>query len=141
MTDETVRGEPVRIGVFGRPRPMPRRLLPAIAGLAVILLALPVFLVAGWPLTGWALGLVLFLAAQGIALLLQRLRLGAGNVAASGVVGFGMMFRSIVVMIVALAVAAGDASVGLAAALVYAIAYSMELGLGVLAYYAGEPRA
>jgi hypothetical protein len=141
VSDETVQGEPVKIGFLGRPRPLPQRLLPALAGGVVVLLALPVFLVAGWPLAGWALGLVLFVAAQALGVLLQRMKLGAGNVASSGVVGFGMMFRSIAVMIVAVAVAAGDAAVGLSAAVVYALAYSLELGLGVLAYYSGEPRA
>ena len=32
------------------PRPIPGRLAPALAGSAVILLALPVFAIAGWPL-------------------------------------------------------------------------------------------
>ena len=47
-------GEAEDIGFVGRlastPRPIPGRLAPAIAGTAVILLALPVFAVAGWPL-------------------------------------------------------------------------------------------
>ena len=42
----------------------------------VIALALPVFLVAGWPLAGWALAAVLWLAGQALALLLARLRSG-----------------------------------------------------------------
>jgi hypothetical protein len=141
VSDDTVQGEPIKIGVLGRPRPMPSRFLPAVGGAAIVLLALPIFLVAGWPITGWALGAVLFAASQGIALLLQRFTVGAANVTSSGVVGFGMMFRSIAVMVVALAVAAGDASVGLAAALVYAAAYSFELGLSVLSYYSAAPRA
>ena len=40
-------------GMFATPRPVPGRLVPALAGSAVILLALPVFVVAGWPLDGW----------------------------------------------------------------------------------------
>ena len=50
--------------VFETPRPVPSRLAPVLAGAAVIVLALPVFLVAGWPLAGWALGAMLWLAAQ-----------------------------------------------------------------------------
>lgn len=141
MSDAVRSGEDVRIGLLGKPRPLPRRALPALGGLAVCLLALPVFLVAGWPLAGWALGLVLFAASQALGFLLGHLRVGAGNLASSGVVGFGMMFRSIAVMVVALAVALGDPAVGLAAALVYALAYSLELGLSVVSYFASEPRA
>ena len=40
--------------MFATPRPVPGRLVPALAGAAVIALALPVFLVAGWPLDGCA---------------------------------------------------------------------------------------
>ena len=35
-------------GVFSTPRPMPDQRLPFLAGAAVIALALPVFLAAGW---------------------------------------------------------------------------------------------
>ena len=42
------------------PRAEPGHLLPAIAGGTVLLLALPVFLIAGWPIKGWALATVLY---------------------------------------------------------------------------------
>ena len=42
------------------PRTAPPTLLPAIAGVFVIMLALPVFLIAGWRVSGWALGAVLW---------------------------------------------------------------------------------
>jgi hypothetical protein len=109
--------------VFQTPRPVPSRLLPALAGALVIGFALPVFLAAGWPLAGWALGAVLWLAAQAVSLLLTRLRPGAGNLAASGVVGISMMFRALAV----------------AAAVVYALAYTLELALSLLSYFGSEP--
>jgi hypothetical protein len=140
VSEETAGGEEIRVGILGRPRPMPRRLLPALGGSIVILLALPVFLVAHWPLAGWALGIVLYLAGQALGLLLTRLRVGVDSVASSGVVGFAMMFRSIAVMVVAIAVAAGNARVGIAAAVLYALAYTMELGLSVVLYFSGAPR-
>ena len=125
--------------VFSTPRPMPSRLLPAAAGALVIALALPVFLAAGWPLAGWALGSVLWLAGQGLSLLLARMKPGASNVAASGVVGISMMFRAIAVGVVVIAVAASDAELAIAAALVYALAYTLELALSLLAYFGSEP--
>src|SRR5215471_2776484 len=42
------------------PHPVPNRLVPALAGTAVIVLALPVFALVGWPLGAWGLGAVLW---------------------------------------------------------------------------------
>jgi hypothetical protein len=124
--------------VWATPRPIPSRLVPIAAGAAVIALALPVFAVAGWPLRGWALGAILWLGAQAIGLLLSRLSLGADNLAASGVRGVGMMFRPVAVMVVVIAVAASNPEVGVSAGLLYALAYSLELGLSLLTYF-GSP--
>ncbi len=124
--------------LVSRPRPTPRRTLPLLAGAGVVALGLPVFALAGWPLAGWALAAVLWLAAQALGLLLARLPLGADNLAASGVVGIGMMFRAVAVMFVLIAVAASDARLGLSAALLYALAYTVELALSLLTYFGQE---
>ena len=118
---------------------MPGRLLPLLAGALVVALALPVFAVTGWRLAGWALGAVLWAASQALALLLARVRLGAGNLAASGVVGIGMTFRAVAVMVVLIAVAASDAALALAGALVYGLAYTLELAVSLAAYFGSEP--
>jgi hypothetical protein len=118
---------------------MPPRVLPVAAGGAVIALALPVFVLAGWPFEGWALAAVLWAAAQALALLLARVRLGADSLAASGVVGIGMTFRAIAVMVVVIAVAAMDAELGLAAGLVYALAYTLELAVSLVLYFGSSP--
>ena len=55
--------------------------------------------------------------------------------AASGVRGVGMMFRPVAVMVVVIVVAASNPEVGLAAGAVYALAYTLELGLSLLAYF------
>jgi hypothetical protein len=117
---------------------MPGRLLPVLGGAAVVVLALPVFAIAGWPLEGWALGAVLWAAAQALGLLLTRLRVGAANLAASGVMGIGMTFRAVAVMVVIIAVAASDARLALAAAAVYGLAYTLELALSLATYF-GTP--
>jgi hypothetical protein len=124
-------------GAWTQPRRPPDTLLPAIAGTVVVALALPVFLLNGWRIQGWALGAVLWLGSQGFGLLLHRLRTKTGNLAAAGVAAFGMMFRAIAVMVVAFAAAASDTWLGVAAALVYALAYTAELGLSLVAYYTG----
>lgn len=120
------------------PRPVPSRLAPAIAGSAVIVLALPVFVVAGWPLAGWLLAAVLWLAGQTLALVLTRLPLDTGNLAAAGMRGIGTSFRAIAVGIPLVAVTIADQSVGIAAALLYAVAYTLELGVGLLSYFGAE---
>ena len=68
--------------------------LPALAGSAVILLALPVFAIAGWSLRGWALAAVLWIAGQLLTLLLTRVRNDPDNVAGQAVVGIGTSFQS-----------------------------------------------
>jgi hypothetical protein len=123
-------------GAWTNPRRPPDAVLPAVAGSAVVVLALPVFLLTGWRIHGWALGAVLWFGAQGFGLLLHRLRT-RGNLAAAGLAAFGMMFRAIAVMVVVLAAAISDAWLGIAAALVYALAYTAELGLSLVSYYTG----
>ena len=122
------------------PRPVPGRLAPMLAGSGLILLALPVFAIAGWPLRGWALAAVLWIAAQALAFLLTRLPLDAGNLAASGVRGIGMSFRAFVVGIPLVAVTAADSSIGLAAALLYALAYTLELAVSLITFFGAEPK-
>ena len=120
------------------PRPVPGRLLPLVTGGALILLALPIFLIAGWRVSGWGLGAVLWAGSEGLGYLLARFRMGASNLAGSGVVAFGMMFRAIAVMVVVVAVAVSDARLALSAALVYALAYTFELGVSIVSYFGGD---
>jgi hypothetical protein len=125
-------------GSITSPRPAPNVLVPALGGAAVIAAALPVYLVAGWRLGGWLLAAVLWLASQAFGYLLLRLRT-RGDLAAAGVAGVGMMTRAIVVMLVAFAVAVSDPWLGLAAALTYAFAYTVELLLSLVSYFGNEP--
>jgi hypothetical protein len=129
----------MRQGVWSTPRPVPGRLLPVAAGAAVVALALPVFLAAGWPLSGWVLAAALWVAGQALGLLLARLQPGADNLAASGVVGIGRIFRVAAVGVVLAVVASSDGETALAAALVYALAYTLELALSLTAYFTSEP--
>ncbi len=129
----------MRAGTFSTPRALPSRLLPVSAGALVIAVALPVFAAAGWPLSAWVLGAVLWLGAQALGLLLGRLGTGADNLASSGVVGIGMTFRGVAVGVVLLAVAASDGTIALAAGILYALAYTLELALSLVTYFGQEP--
>ena len=119
------------------PRTAPPALLPAIAGSIVVLVALPIFLIAGWRVSGWGIGAVLWFGSEAFGAVLTRLRTRTGNLAAAGVAAFGMFFRAIAVMAVVFAVAVSDKWLGLAAALTYAAGYSAALGLQLVAYYTG----
>jgi hypothetical protein len=111
------------------------------AGALVIAVALPLFLVTGWPLSGWAAAALLWAGAQALGALLSRLKPSSDNVAASGVLAFGMMFRLLLILAVLLALTVSNRDAGLAAALLYGAAYTAELALSLLGYYAQEPRA
>ena len=119
------------------PRVAPPTLLPVVAGAIVLGISLPLFLLAGWPVKGWAIGAVLWVGSEALGAVLTRLRARTGNLAAAGVAGFLMLFRAIAVMVVVFAVVVSDKWVGLAAALTYAAAYSAAFGLQLVAYYTG----
>jgi hypothetical protein len=113
------------------PRPEPGHLLPALAGGVVLLVALPIFLVADWPIGGWALAAVLYVAVHVLDLILVRLGNG-GKV-------FGVLFKALGLLVILVAVAASDKNLAIAAVLTYALAYTCEFGLSLAAYYGKEP--
>jgi hypothetical protein len=125
-------------GAFATPRPVPGRRIPAAAGTAVVVLALPVFLVAGWPVAAWAIAATLWIVFQLIGVLLERLSLGMDSLASAGVVAFGRLTRAAGLMGILIAVAVSDSDLGLPAAVVYALAFTVEFALSLLAYYGSE---
>jgi hypothetical protein len=125
-------------GLLSTPRPVPGRRAPALAGAGVVVLALPVFLVADFSLAGWALAAVLWAAGEALSLWLGRLPTGADHLGTSGLVALAHSFRGIGVMVVLVAVTIGDRDVGIAALAVYALAYSLSLGVSLVEYFGGE---
>jgi len=104
----------------------------------LIAVALPVYVVADWPLGGWALAATLWIAGEVLALALGRLPLGLDNLAASGMRAIGMTFRVIGVMVVLIAVTVADKRLGVAAALLYIAAYTVELLTSLVSYFGGS---
>jgi hypothetical protein len=127
-------------GALLTPRPLPERRAPVLLGGAVVALALPLFVVAGWPVQGWALGAVLWAASQALGVLFARVGVGEPTLRGSGLVAFGMMGRGMLLGVALLAVAATDSTLALAGALVYAAAYSIELGASLALYFSGEAK-
>jgi hypothetical protein len=127
-------------GIFSTPRPLPSRIGPAVAGGTIVVLALPIFAIAGWPLQGWALAAVLWVASEIFALVLARLPSSADNLAAAGMRGIGTTSRGLLVGVVLVIVTVSNETVGLSAAILYAIAFTAELGVGLATYFGGEKR-
>ena len=126
--------------MFSTPRPLPSRLAPTLAGGTIIALALPIFAVAGWPLQGWALAAVLWVASEIFALVLTRLPDNPDNLAAAGMRGIGTTSRALLVGIVLVIVTVSNETVGLSAAILYAIAFTAELGVGLATYFGAETK-
>lgn len=101
-------------------------------------LALPIFLVAGFPLGGWVLAAVLWAAGEALGLWLARLPIGADHLGFSGLVALAHSFRGIGVMVVLVAVTVADRGVGIAAVAVYVLAFSLSLGVSLVEYFGGE---
>jgi hypothetical protein len=120
---------------------MPSRRLPIAAGAIALALMLPVFALAGWSIRGWGLGAVLWAGSQVLGLVLDRAGIGEPTLRGSGVVAFGMMARGILIVLVAIVVATQDPNLAVAAIVVYALAYTLELALSLALYFSGEPRA
>lgn len=119
-------------------RPAPGQLVPAFAGSAVIVLALPLFVIAGWRIAGWALAAWLWGTVKLVQLLLTRWRSRISSLAAAGVQVFGMFFRAIGVLVVLIAVAVSDSRLALAAAVLYGLAYTVELGVSLVEYFGAK---
>jgi hypothetical protein len=127
----------MRGGILTTPRPVPGRFIPVAGGAVVLLIALPIFIIAGWRVSGWALGAVLWAGIQALNFLVARMRSRTSSLAAAGVQGFTLFFKAIALVVVLAAVAATDAHLAVAAALTYALAYTFELGLSLVAYFGG----
>jgi hypothetical protein len=123
------------------PHEVPRSHAPAIVGSIVVVAALPIFLVAGLPIEGWAIAAVLWIAGQAVALVLQRMPIGMANLASSGAVALGRMVRTITAMVVLLFVVVTNQKVGLSAVAVYALAFTVEFATSLVTYYGGEAGA
>ena len=126
-------------GLLSTPRPMPSRVIPVAAAGLVLVFALPVFLLLDLPVAGWALAALLWAGSQALSLLLTRLRPETGNLAPAPVLALGMTFRALVTMLVLVAATVSDTELGLSAALLYALVYTLELGIGLVSYFGGSP--
>jgi hypothetical protein len=124
-------------GVFSTPRPVPNKRIPTITGAVVVALALPIVLIGGFSVKGWALAAVLWVAAELLGIWLARLPTGADHLRMSGLVALTMAWRSIAVMVVLLIVTTANKPVGVCAVVIYALAYTTSLAVSLVEYFNG----
>jgi hypothetical protein len=82
---------------------------------------------------------VLWAGTRGLSILVGRMRPEKGETAASGLHAFELFFKATAVLVVLVALAASDSDLALSATLVFALAYTVELGLSLASYF-GAPR-
>jgi hypothetical protein len=124
-------------GVLSTPRPVPNRRIPAITGAIVVALALPIVLIGGWSVKGWALAAVLWVGAELLGIWLARLPTGADHLRMSGLVALTMAWRGIAVMVVLLIVTAANKPIGVCAVVIYVLAYTLSLAVSLIEYFNG----
>ena len=96
-------------------------------GLAVAIVALPIFLAAGWSVGGWAVGVGFFLANKLAALAIDRIARGKGEVTAVGLTGMGLISRAWITFGALFVVAKlWDREIGLAAAVVFLVCFTVD---------------
>jgi hypothetical protein len=127
-------------GVFATPRSVPESRVPTLAGTLVVVVALPVFLAAGWRFEAWAIAAGLWAVYLVTGALLRRVPLGSDNLAAAGLVALGRMTRAVVLVGILIAVAVKSSGLGLPAAVVYGLAFTVEFAVSLVAYFGGEAK-
>jgi hypothetical protein len=104
--------------------------------LALLVLALPAFLIAGWPLLGYAVAAAAWLAQRGIQLLaarrVRRSIASGDRRAAFGIMGATTLGRVWLIALAVLIVGLVEREAGLAAALLSAALFTLYFGSQVL---------
>jgi hypothetical protein len=113
------------------------------ADLALLAVALPIFIVAGWPLLGYAVAGGAWLAARAIGLVAERRvasdLAGGERRHAVGVMAMATLGRVWLLTLAVLIVGLAQREAGLAAALLALALFSLHFGARGLARLFGEP--
>ena len=109
--------------------------------LVLLVLALPVFLFGGWGYDAWFLAAALWIAQFAVQWSLGRFVIGLPRTVAMGVAGVGMLARAWGVMIALLvSVRVGGEDVAVPAAILFAILYTVDIGVRGLLYAQSQRR-
>jgi hypothetical protein len=98
--------------------------------LLVLALALPLFLIAGWPPIGWAVVTVVWVAQRWIVATVKRRAIATGDrLTVVRAISWSMMIRLALVTASVVVVGIVDRDAGLPAALLAAVLFSIALGV------------
>jgi hypothetical protein len=126
-------------GLFSVRRSEPDHLLPAAGGTVVLALLLPVVVLVGWSIAGWALAALLWLGLHVLDLFVVRARSKPGSSpVSSGIQAFALLFKLIALLVVLFAALAANRDLALTTALTYGLAYTFELGLSLATYFGAQ---
>lgn len=106
-----------------------------------MIVALPVVLIGGFSIAGWAIAAVLWAGGEALGFWLARVPTGVDRLRQSALVALAMSFRGIGVMVALLAITVADRRLGLVAVVVYALAYTLSLAVSLVEYFLGEARS
>ena len=108
--------------------PRPLTAIASSIGIIVAVLTLPFVLLAGGPLNGWVLGVVLWVANWSVQLFTGKLVMNTSPTAAVGLSGLSFISRAWLVAIVLFVIALNyDEQIGLTAAAVFLVAFTCDL--------------
>ncbi|MFQ5426364.1 MAG: hypothetical protein ACE5EV_04720 [Gaiellales bacterium] len=116
-----------------RPRAVHDRRLPVLLSGSIVLLLFPVVFFTSLPTAGWLAGAGLWAVSQLVGGLLA-LVFGRTSLA-SGAVAVGLSTRGVLIAFALAGLAAIDPSLGLAALIVYATSYGVELTFTLALYF------
>ena len=114
--------------LFSTPRPEPNHVMPALGSGLIILLALPVFLLAGWPMLGYAAAAVAWIVQRVINDALARRAAASDDpktvvgLTAGSMIGRGWLVA--LTIFGAYLIAGSDDAVGLAAAVLVVVLFT-----------------
>lgn len=105
----------------------------------MLVLALPFFLIADWPIVAWALAAALWAGVEALNLIAARFSSRQASLRAAGLAGFLRMFRLFVIALVLAVVVKANRDLVLPLIAVFALAYTFELGVSLVSYFGNEP--
>ncbi|MFN8122055.1 MAG: hypothetical protein U0237_06450 [Thermoleophilia bacterium] len=115
-------------GVYPSPKEGALPFMAAVLGTVIAVIALPIVLLAAGPLSGWLLGIGLWLGNWSLSLFTSKVSLSTSPTAAVGVAGISLMARAwitaIILFVIALRV---SEDMAITAAFVFLAAFTFDL--------------
>jgi hypothetical protein len=100
----------------------------------VALLAVPVFLIAGWPLEGWFWATALWAVNRYLQSVIERRAARMGALRGVGVLGASMLLRPWIGMLALFLITRGDSTMAVSSVLLFLILVTIDIATRVLTH-------